>query len=91
MAASLEGRVMSGSTFPDRVAQTEVPAGGSHIEVPTFFYHPIARELGRLLISRRTLQYQHVPRFEAILHGPDHMPPPADHQDRRSVLQAGRK
>jgi hypothetical protein len=35
--------------------------------------HPIARELDRLLVSRRSLQYEYVPRFEAILHGPEHL------------------
>lgn len=33
--------------------------------------HPIARELGRLLVSRRSLRYDYVPRAEAILYGPD--------------------
>lgn len=35
--------------------------------------HPIALELGRLLVSRRPLQYQYVPRFEGILFGPEHL------------------
>jgi Acetoacetate decarboxylase (ADC) len=35
--------------------------------------HPIARELAGLLISRRPLLYQYVPRFEGILYGPEHL------------------
>ena len=35
--------------------------------------HPIARELDRLLVSKRSLQYQYVPQFEGILHGPEHL------------------
>jgi hypothetical protein len=37
--------------------------------------HPIARELASLLVSRRPIQYAYVPRFEAILHGPEHLTP----------------
>ncbi len=35
--------------------------------------HPIARELAGLLVSRRSIQYQLVPRFEAMLYGPAHL------------------
>ena len=35
--------------------------------------HPIARELAGLLVAHQPLQYQSMPRFEAILHGPDHL------------------
>jgi hypothetical protein len=35
--------------------------------------HPIARELDRLLVSKRSLQYEYVPQFEGILHGPEHL------------------
>lgn len=35
--------------------------------------HQIARELAGLLISRRSIQYQLVPRFEAMLYGPEHL------------------
>lgn len=35
--------------------------------------HPIARELERLLVSKRSLRYEYVPRFEGILHGPEHL------------------
>ena len=35
--------------------------------------HPIARELAGLLVAVRPLRYQSMPRFEAILHGPDHL------------------
>ena len=38
--------------------------------------HPIARELASLLVSRRPIQYAYVPRFEAILYGPEHLTPP---------------
>lgn len=38
--------------------------------------HPIAEELERLLVSRRSLRYVYMPRFEAILYGPDHLTPP---------------
>jgi hypothetical protein len=38
-------------------------------------HHPIARELGRLLASKMPLQYEHCPRFEAILFGPQHLTP----------------
>ncbi len=37
--------------------------------------HPIARELARLLVSRRAIQYAYVPRYEAILFGPEHLTP----------------
>lgn len=35
--------------------------------------HPIARELGRVLVSRRALRYEYCPSFEAILFGPEHV------------------
>lgn len=35
--------------------------------------HPIAQELDRLLVARRSLQYEYVPRLEAILYGPEHL------------------
>lgn len=35
--------------------------------------HPIAQELERLLLSRRSLHYEYVPRLEAILYGPEHL------------------
>jgi Acetoacetate decarboxylase (ADC) len=35
--------------------------------------HPIAQELDRLLVSRRSLQYEYVPRLEGILYGPEHL------------------
>jgi hypothetical protein len=35
--------------------------------------HPIARELASLLVSRRPIQYQYMPRFEGILYGPEHL------------------
>lgn len=35
--------------------------------------HPIAQELERLLVSRRPLRYEYVPRLEAILYGPEHL------------------
>jgi hypothetical protein len=34
--------------------------------------HPIARELDRLLVSRKPGHYESCPRFEAILFGPEH-------------------
>jgi hypothetical protein len=37
--------------------------------------HPIARELDRLLVSRRSLWYEYAPRFQAILYGPEHLTP----------------
>lgn len=41
--------------------------------------HPIARELDRLLVSKRSLQYEYVPQFEGILHGPEHLTLPLLH------------
>lgn len=35
--------------------------------------HPIARELERLLVSRRSIHYELMPRFEGILYGPDNL------------------
>jgi len=35
--------------------------------------HPIATELAGLLASRRPLEYVYMPRFEAILYGPEHL------------------
>jgi hypothetical protein len=35
-------------------------------------HHPIARELARLLVSRRAVHVQQLNRFEGILYGPDH-------------------
>ncbi|HEY7891074.1 MAG TPA: acetoacetate decarboxylase family protein [Solirubrobacteraceae bacterium] len=35
--------------------------------------HPIARELARLLVSRRPIQYQYIANFEGILYGPEHL------------------
>ena len=37
--------------------------------------HPVALELRRLLVSRKPLQYEYVPRFEAILFGAEHQTP----------------
>jgi hypothetical protein len=37
--------------------------------------HPIALELRRLLVSRKSLYYEYVPRFEAMLFGPEHQTP----------------
>ena len=37
--------------------------------------HPIARELDRVLVSNRSLRYDHAPRVEASLHGPEHLTP----------------
>ena len=36
-------------------------------------HHPIARELDRVLVSRKALQYEYCPSFEAILFGPEHL------------------
>ncbi len=38
--------------------------------------HPIAKELDRLLVSRRSLQYEYAPRLEGILYGPEHLTVP---------------
>lgn len=38
--------------------------------------HPIARQLDALLVSRRSLQYENIPRLEAILYGPEHLTMP---------------
>ena len=35
--------------------------------------HPIAAELAGLLVSRRPVEYVYIPRFEAILYGPEHL------------------
>lgn len=35
--------------------------------------HPVARELARLLVSKRSLQYEYAPQFEGILYGPEHL------------------
>jgi hypothetical protein len=35
--------------------------------------HPIARELAKVIASRRPIQYQYMPRFEGILYGPEHL------------------
>lgn len=37
--------------------------------------HPVARELDRLLVSRRSLRFEYAPRVEAILYGPEHLTP----------------
>jgi hypothetical protein len=42
--------------------------------------HPIARELAGLLVSRRPLEYVYMPRFEAILYGPEHLTVPLIHR-----------
>jgi hypothetical protein len=39
-------------------------------------HHPIARQLDRLLLFRRSLQYDNIPRLEAILYGPEHLTMP---------------
>jgi hypothetical protein len=38
--------------------------------------HPIARELARVLVSRRSIHYELMARFEGILYGPEHLPLP---------------
>lgn len=35
--------------------------------------HPIALELSRLLLSTRSIAFQHIPSFEGILYGPEHV------------------
>ena len=35
--------------------------------------HPIALELAKLLVSRRPIHLQYMPRFEGILYGPEHL------------------
>lgn len=35
--------------------------------------HPIARELARLLVSRRSIHYELIAGFEGILYGPEHL------------------
>ena len=37
--------------------------------------HPIALELKRLLVSRKPLRYEYIPRYEGILFGPEHQTP----------------
>jgi hypothetical protein len=52
--------------------------------------HPIAHELDRVLISRRSLQYEYVPRFEAILYGPEHLTLPLIRQVLAANAEAER-
>lgn len=47
--------------------------------------HPVALELGRLLAWRKPLQYEHAPRFEAILFGPEHLTLPLVQRALQSV------
>lgn len=35
--------------------------------------HPIARELAGVLVSRRSIHYEYLARFEGILYGPEHL------------------
>ena len=51
----------------------------------------LARELDRLLVSRRSLQYEYVPRFEAILHGPEHLTLPLLRTTRAGWLSLRRE
>ena len=50
--------------------------------------HPIATELAGLLVSPHPLEYAYLPRFEAILYGPEHLTLPLIH--RVSARSAGR-
>ncbi len=45
--------------------------GAARLELGT--RHPIARELDRLLVSRRSIHYELMARFEGILYGPEHL------------------
>jgi hypothetical protein len=50
--------------------------------------HPIALELRRLLVSRKPLQYEYVPRFEAILFGAEHQTPALAHRWSQAIAAA---
>ena len=50
---------------------TTARRGAARLELAT--RHPIALELDRLLVSRTPLQFEYVPRMEAILFGPEHL------------------
>lgn len=66
------GGATRGSPFFHGVAQVEVDAKvtGHPGKVP------IARDLDRVLVSRRSPQYHYIPKLEAILYGPDRLTMP---------------
>jgi hypothetical protein len=53
--------------------------------------HPIALELERLLVSRRSRRYGYVPRLEAILYGPEHLTLPLLTRTLAAVDEAARQ
>ena len=50
--------------------------------------HPVALELRRLLVSRKPLQYEYVPRFEGILFGAEHQTPLLAQRWSRAIAAA---
>jgi hypothetical protein len=50
--------------------------------------HPIALEVRRLLASRKPLQYEYVPRYEAILFGAEHQTPPLAQRWSQAIAAA---
>jgi hypothetical protein len=50
--------------------------------------HPIARELDGLLVSRRSIYYELMARFEGILYGPEHITLPLVHR-ALALLESG--
>ncbi len=49
--------------------------GPKNIELEVGLRHPIARELSRVLLSRRALMYLYIPKAQAILYGQERLQP----------------
>jgi hypothetical protein len=50
--------------------------------------HPIALELRRLLVSRKPLYYEYVPRYEAILFAAEHQTPLLAQRSSQAIAAA---
>jgi Acetoacetate decarboxylase (ADC) len=67
---------MDGQPQTGQFAQNQLELGISRrrgaAELELGERHPIALELDRLLVSRKPIQYEYAPSFEAVLFGPEH-------------------
>lgn len=79
------GRQPQSAEFRLNCPELGVSAHPSAAQLELGGRHPIARELDGLLVSRRPLQYQYMPRFEGILFGPEHLTFPLLERTRRAL------
>lgn len=64
------------SEFAINALQLGISSRRSAGELTLGAHHPIARELRRVLLSHRPVQWQYLPAFEGVLYGPEHLTAP---------------